>query len=699
MIYLLLLMINNIICLNILKNPSFEEVDSNNKAKYWDSYNNYEYDLSSDCYSGEKALHWKPKKNQVIIIRQFIDLVKDFRYRICFHYKLKNIYGKGFHSYVENRRKNENEKNEEHYFNYINGTNDWKEECIIMGKVQKPNGNDSYIFGVYTHTQENNENSEVFVDDVSLSLMPEMFQITINNDRDEVYDNLNIVYQINTTKGNYLNHTLNDWIITTKIKDDNNNTIYENKINKIDSSLFTNTINIQQYNLIDNKIYQIEAILNSKKDDIEDIWSYPFKKIKQIKREVTFDKYGRMFINNELFFPFGIFASTIQEHDLIELNKTHLNFIMPYQSQNITKEVMDMIYTKLKGRLRVMYSLYKLYDVKPYTQLCEEENYKNVVAKINEFKNHPALFAWYINDEIPEKFNKYLRNITLAIHELDPNHPSATVICYVNEIKTFINTTDLLSLDKYPLNQSPIRTVFEQESQAFNDLLYSRPSWPVIQIYDQKQHKKELESYPPSLQEMINMSWQAFISGAKGIMYYSYSYLVYADYNKYSPFEERWRDVIELTDGIWKYKDIILSIENINKVEYIENPNVKFKQWKYNGINYIVIVNLERFKETFQINILNENPITKEFGLGNITQSGSNINISLEPIDVIMIKYSFTSNNSDNSQKSNLVIIIPIIIISIIIIILLIFLVKKYIARKKSNSLDYNDVDQQFLKE
>ena len=31
----------------------------------------------------------------------------------------------------------------------------------------------------------------------------------------------------------------------------------------------------------------------------------------------------------------------------------------------------------------------------------------------------------------------------------------------------------------------------------------------------------------------------------------------------------------------WKYKDIILSIDKVNKIETVKNPNVKFKHWKY----------------------------------------------------------------------------------------------------------------------
>jgi hypothetical protein len=38
-----------------------------------------------------------------------------------------------------------------------------------------------------------------------------------------------------------------------------------------------------------------------------------------------------------------------------------------------------------------------------------------------------------------------------------------------------------------------------------------------------------------------------------------------------------WKDVIEFTDEIWKYKDLFLSIEEVEKIEYIKNEHVALK--------------------------------------------------------------------------------------------------------------------------
>ena len=447
---------------------------------------------------------------------------------------------------------------------------------------------------------------------------------------------------------------------------------------------------------MDNKFYQIEVTLKSKIDDTIDIFSYIFKKITQIKREVTFDKHGRTFINNKLFFPIGIFVNNINETLLEYINQTHLNFIVTYNE--ISKEDMDMVYTIQKGKIKVMYSIKDMFnfDYDLHIDLKEEENYKKVVKKINELKDHPALFAWYINDEYPPSVNKYFRNRTLTIHGLDPNHPTYTALCVLEDIRDFINTTDILSLDKYPIGISKIRDVFDYQNKTFYYLLETRPSWPIVQLFDWLRYDKINQSYPPSLDEIRSMTWQAFVAGGKGIMFYSLPTLTYM--NKITPFKERWKDVIEITEQIWKYKDLILSIENVNKIEYKENPGVKFKQWKYNNSNYIVFVNLERNKETFEINLLNKCQINKEFGLGDFNQNGNNITINLQPIDVFMIKYFYISDKSDKSDNSYLGIIISI-IVTITVIIILAFVFKVYLSRKRNRSSNIDDIDSNLLKD
>ena len=672
---------------NIIKNPSFEEFDSDKKLKYW--ILNPTSNISHDSYSGNNSLHWK-ESNKRIINTQTIVLEKDFKYEICVNFKLKNVTGKGFRFYIEN--KNNTQLYEHYYSSYYNGTNDWNKVCLVSGIIKKPSGDlDRYLFGAYTLEQEN-PTGEVFIDDISIYRINDLLKIVINNDRDEVYDNVNIVYKIDTSRGNY---KLSDWILKTRIKD-NNDIIYETKKDNINSPLFTIQININSLNLKNNQLYKIEALLESKIDNSIHIDTYTFKKINKTKRKVTFDEYGRMYINDELFFPFGIYLHLVNQNDLKQINRTHLNLIVSYN--NLSLSTMDMIDKTQNGRIKLIYTVKDIFYLNKSTCLPvgEEGDYKEYVKKINSIKNHPLLIGWYINDEIRYCFNKNLRNRTLTIHELDPDHPSLSVLDKPDDVPLLLNTTDIMGLDNYPIGYpgKKIRNVYIAQNKTYNHMLKTKPFWPVVQIFDWYWYRGDRPDYkpcPPTLQEMRSMSWQAFVAGGKGMIFYSLYDLFRMNNTKNNtePFEERFADVIEFTDQIWKYKDVILSVEKINEIEYKKNDNVVFKQWRYNDSNYIVIVNLERTNEIFEIDLLTKSKVIKEFGLGNFEQKDNNIILNLQPIDVFMIKYIFDNSDYSDKSENSYLIIIFVIIFLLTLIILLLFIIRKYYIKKK-NKVDFN---------
>lgn len=90
---------------------------------------------------------------------------------------------------------------------------DWKKVCHITGIIKKPNKNDRYYFGFYSFAQKDSV-GDIYIDDISVRRIN--FRIGINNERDEVYDKVNFVYQINGCKENY---NLSDYELIIKIKD------------------------------------------------------------------------------------------------------------------------------------------------------------------------------------------------------------------------------------------------------------------------------------------------------------------------------------------------------------------------------------------------------------------------------------------------------------------------------------------------
>ena len=156
---------------------------------------------------------------------QLINVEKNYQYEVCIHFKLNNI--KALQMFVGNRNKTKDY--EEYYYSKpFRGTNDWKKVCYTVGPLKKSSGySDYFSLGIYTQAQiDETGTAEAFIDDISVYRIKDIIKIGINNDRDEVYDIVNVICQI---KGNKGNNTLNDWDLIISIKD-NNETIYKKYI-------------------------------------------------------------------------------------------------------------------------------------------------------------------------------------------------------------------------------------------------------------------------------------------------------------------------------------------------------------------------------------------------------------------------------------------------------------------------------------
>ena len=109
---IILFLFSLVCCQNLIKNPSFEEVDSNNKILNWIIKEGAS--LSSVSHSGNKSLYWK-QANQSIFNYQIINVEKNNQYEACAYIKLINITKNRFQMCIESADKN--------YSNKINNDN------------------------------------------------------------------------------------------------------------------------------------------------------------------------------------------------------------------------------------------------------------------------------------------------------------------------------------------------------------------------------------------------------------------------------------------------------------------------------------------------------------------------------------------------------------------------------------------------
>jgi hypothetical protein len=144
------------------------------------------------------------------------------------------------------------------------------------------------------------------------------------------------------------------------------------------------------------------------------------------------------------------------------------NSIRTWSTQN-GKEVLDSAH---KNGLTVLMGLSVARERHGFDYDDEDEVEKqlqNLKNEVEKYKSHPALLAWGIGNELNLEYSNpkvwdAVNDISKMIHEIDPNHPTTTVLAGTNKavidlIKERCTDIDLLSINTYGGLESLPRTI------------------------------------------------------------------------------------------------------------------------------------------------------------------------------------------------------------------------------------------------
>ena len=132
-------------CQKLIKNPSFEQVDSNNNVLNWVIEEGIS--LSSVSHSGKYSLHWK-QNDQALFNYQVVIIEKNYQYDACAYINLINITKNcGFQMSLQIN--NQTAGIFEFYRSRIFfGNCDWQEVCFTTGAIKKETTK-NFIFSIY----------------------------------------------------------------------------------------------------------------------------------------------------------------------------------------------------------------------------------------------------------------------------------------------------------------------------------------------------------------------------------------------------------------------------------------------------------------------------------------------------------------------------------------------------------------------
>ena len=280
---------------------------------------------------------------------------------------------------------------------------------------------------------------------------------------------------------------------------------------------------------------------------------------------VYIDGHNRTIVGSRPFFPLGWYFgpapsdSDFRQH-IDRIAASPFNTIMCYGinagSAGGVRRYLDYLASrnvKLIYSLKDMYAGTRWFEGSKFGWKGEDDIVTGVVQM---FRTHPAILAWYLNDELPLLMRDRLEARQRRVHQLDPNHPTWSVINELSDLPGYLNTADVLGTDPYPVPDSPVTMAAEWTETSIEVSAGLRPIWMVPQAFDKSNYRKSPPARAPTLGEELVMTYLCLIHGAEGLMYYSYNDLQ----RDRTGFDKRWADMLIVGREVKQLEPALLSI-------------------------------------------------------------------------------------------------------------------------------------------
>ena len=181
----------------------------------------------------------------------------------------------------------------------------------------------------------------------------------------------------------------------------------------------------------------------------------------------------------------------------------------------------------------------------------------------------------------------------------------------------------------------------------------TRGVWPCVQIENLRYYyltnpesnQRFKNDRAPTEQEIRVMTWMGIVSGVRGFAFFSHATVKNNDAN--DPFEIEWQKTKNVLKELHRYESLVLSIEEPKKYEMTFEPsNPLYRQFAVDGEQYIVFINAGKSEITVDINNIEEQFITKQMGLGEMTRKENNVTIVLQSLDTFILHLSDSTSSS-----------------------------------------------------
>ena len=311
--------------------------------------------------------------------------------------------------------------------------------------------------------------------------------------------------------------------------------------------------------------------------------------------KVYIDKDGYTVKNGKKIFPFGVYIGEPTTEHLTRIKEAGFNTVLSY-GYGHNKKAENYLDDAEKHGLNVIYSLKDLYEGR--SQAVKVTDPRSIALDyIDKLKHKPALLAWYTADELLPDWLPKINAMYADLRKYDINHPAFQVHYFegARMMEKYFYSTDIMAADPYPVGRTDLSLTKVRTDAAVNGMHGARAVWSVPQLMDWAVYVKDRAPRPPNAEEMRNQSYQSLISGAKGLIYYTYYDLFQVKFPRtreldYTNFNERWKDVLVMSKEIEALTPVILEGKDIT-IKTVGTSEVQVKGIIYQDEFYIMLAN------------------------------------------------------------------------------------------------------------
>ena len=353
-------------------------------------------------------------------------------------------------------------------------------------------------------------------------------------------------------------------------------------------------------------------------------------------RKAWIDSRRRLIVDGKPFFPFGYYVYNVDKAILDDYTKGPFNCIMPYPY--LSREKFDMI----GGRgLKIIASLKDFMPEARHSPIKKIETQgdadRGFLHRMNLVKDHPAVIAWYLNDESSVSHLPRLQRQYRMLRNADPDHPAWSVLFQYDQIRMYIDTCDVIGTDPYPIASKPIGNAAQYARDTSNGF-FGRTIWQVPQAFAWKwciSNGNDTDHRFPTKEECRSMFWQAIANGANGIVPYCFGTMRVS--MKKAEFSAAWREQCEIGEEIVKFVPILLSDPAPNATGY--PAGVSGRAWLHEGATCLLVVNETREAKSVSLKMTEAfRSASAMLDPSSPKLQGGTLSLRLEPIGATMLR-------------------------------------------------------------